>query len=240
MIQIVKVVVCRVAGLCILQSSSDIFPIKATVVAALQLKPPLAPISLTHSGPLLEASPWECCTFPGRHSYVQTKGRDGTWVGSHQRNNMCTRHRAGSRALWSKPQKAKNYCCLSVSITESLNTSRGATQPSHPPLQLGGNSCFLTICSEASSLLSKATWNNLAHIPTAAVWQWKPIMTYFHKAHSVAAVPSLKLVTRSLWIIILLWQKIWTSGFWWGSKIFHFLIFLLPDDLLHNMLQMTS
>lgn len=91
-----------------------------------------------------------------------------------------------------KPQKARNYCCLSISITKSLNTSRGATQPPHLPLQLGGNSCFLTICSEAGSLLSKATWNNLAQIPTAAVWQWKPIMTYFHKAHSVAAVPCYK------------------------------------------------
>ena len=92
------------------------------------------------SPPLLSSSPWERCTFPGRHSYVLTEGRDGTWVGNHQRNNMCARHRAGSRVLWSKPQKAKNYRCLSFSITQSLNTSRGTAEPSHPPLQLGGNS----------------------------------------------------------------------------------------------------
>ena len=105
------------------------------------------PSSLSLSGPLLEASPWERCTFPGRHGYVQIEGRDGTWVGSHQRNNMCARHSAGSRALWSKPQKARNYRCLSFSITESLNTSGGIVEPSHPPLQLGGNSCFRTIYS---------------------------------------------------------------------------------------------
>lgn len=137
---------------------------------------PSSPLSVTLSGPPLEANPWERCTFPGRHSYVQPEGRDGTWVGSHQRNNKCARHRAGSRVLWSKPQKAS---CLSFSITERLNTSRGTTKPSHPPPQLGGNSCFLTIFAWATSLLSKATWNNFAHILAAAVWQQEAVMTTF-------------------------------------------------------------
>lgn len=115
-----------------------IFPLQAAVAdggsaAARARSPPLV-----SRGPPLEASPWESCTFPGRHGYVQIGGRDGTWVGSHQRNNMCARHRAGSRALWSKPQKARNYRCLSFSITESLNTSGGTAEPSHRPLQLGG------------------------------------------------------------------------------------------------------
>lgn len=100
--------------------------------------PSLLPSSLILSGPHSEANPWESCTFPGRHSYVQIGGRKGTWVGSHQRNNMCARHRAGSRALRSEPQKARNYCCLSFSITESLNTSGGTTRPPPRPLQLGG------------------------------------------------------------------------------------------------------
>lgn len=104
-----------------------------------KLEPPsLLPSSLILSGPHSEANPWESCTFPGRHSYVQIGGRKGTWVGSHQRNNMCARHRAGSRALRSEPQKARNYCCLSFSITESLNTSGGTTRPPPRPLQLGG------------------------------------------------------------------------------------------------------
>lgn len=88
-----------------------IFSLQAVVAdggsaAARAPSPPL--IALALSGPLLEASPWESCTFPGRHGYVQIGERDGTRVGSHQHNNMCARHRAGSRALWSKPQKARN------------------------------------------------------------------------------------------------------------------------------------
>lgn len=99
---------------------------------------PLPPPLVSHSPRAPEANPWESCTFPGRHGYVQIGGRKGTWVGSHQRNNMCARHRAGSRALQSKPQKARNYRCLSFSITESLNTSGGTTRPPPAPLQLGG------------------------------------------------------------------------------------------------------
>lgn len=95
------------------------------------------PSSLTLPGPQSAANPWESCTFPGRHGYVQIGGRNGTWVGSHQRNNMCARHSAGSRALRSKPQKARNYRCLTFSITESLNTSGGTTRPPPRPLQLG-------------------------------------------------------------------------------------------------------
>lgn len=97
-----------------------------------------SPPSRSLPGPPHEASPWESCTFPGRHGYVRIRERDGTWVASHQRNNMCARHRAGSRAPRSEPQKAGNYRCLSLSITDSLNTSGGSVEPSHPPLQLGG------------------------------------------------------------------------------------------------------
>ena len=133
-----------VSGLCRIHYSSHI-PILSCCGGCWQLKPPPL-ISLTLWAPAW-GRPWERCTFPGRHSYVQIERRDGTWAGSHQRNNMCARHSAGWRALWSKPQKARNYRCLSFSITESLNTSGGIVEPSHPLLQLGGNSCFLTIYS---------------------------------------------------------------------------------------------
>ncbi|TNN40990.1 hypothetical protein EYF80_048854 [Liparis tanakae] len=82
-----------------------IFPLQAAVVVAVVAvvdggSPPLPPsLSLSPSpspwAPPLEASPWERCTFPGKHGYVQIEGRDGTRVGSHQRNNMCARHGAG-------------------------------------------------------------------------------------------------------------------------------------------------
>lgn len=71
----------------------------SAAVAALNY-PPFT-FSLSHSlcvpGPPHEASPWESCTFPGRLGYVRIWERDGTRVGSHQRNNMCARHRAGRR-----------------------------------------------------------------------------------------------------------------------------------------------
>lgn len=51
----------------------------------------------------------------------------------------------------SRPQRAGNYRCLSLSITDSLNTSGGSCEPSRPRLQLGGElACFLTICSRAT------------------------------------------------------------------------------------------
>lgn len=131
-------------------SSSQASEVNGSRSAPLPLPSPL----VSHSPWAPEANPWESCTFPGRHGYVRIGGRKGTWVGSHQRNNMCARHRAGSRAPQSKPQKARNYRCLSFSITESLNTSGGTTRPPPAPLQLGGKlslsnnpqlGCFLLV-----------------------------------------------------------------------------------------------
>lgn len=83
---------------------------------------------------------------------------------------MCARHRAGSRAPRSEPQKAGNYRCLSLSITDSLNTSGGSAEPSHPPLQLGGE-LLLSNNPASPAPSSKATWNNLARLQAAAEWQ---------------------------------------------------------------------
>lgn len=68
-------------------------------------------------------------------------------------------------ALQSPLQQAGNYHCLSLSITDSLNSSGGSCEPSCPWLQLGGElACFLTICSPA-------IWKNLAFVQAAAEWR---------------------------------------------------------------------
>lgn len=79
-----------------------IFSLKVAVAvggsAAVAVLPYLSSLlSLSDSCPPHEASSWESCTFPGRLCYVRIWERDGTWVGSHQHNNMCARHRAGRR-----------------------------------------------------------------------------------------------------------------------------------------------
>lgn len=74
----------------------------------------------TLSGPPAWGRPVRTLYFSWKAQLCADQKRDGTWVGSHQRNNMCARHRSWLRGP--KPQKARNYRCLSLSITQSRNT----------------------------------------------------------------------------------------------------------------------
>lgn len=100
---------------------------------------------------------------------------------------MCARHRAGSRALRSEPQKAGNYRCLSLSITDSLNTSGGSAKPSHPPLQLGGelllsnNPASPTPCPRPPEI----TWPASRQLQSD---NKDAVMTLFHAVQKVAFV----------------------------------------------------
>lgn len=191
---------------------------QASEVNGSRSTPPFPSPSLTLPGPHSEANPWESCTFPGRHGYVQIGGRKGTWVGSHQRNNMCARHRAGSRALQSKSQKARNYRCLSFSITESLNTSGGTTRPPPAPLQLGGKLSLSNNPQLGYFLLVQGHLKQLGQSSGSCRVTVLAVLSFMHR----------------WWLLVHLWWE--SSGYFWKEKPKCALLIQLwcSDDLLHK------
>lgn len=121
---------------CACLGSLDLHP-KLLEVNGSWSPPPFPPSSLTLPGPLKQTREKVVLFLEGTATCRSEGGKEPESVVI---SAITCAHVTGlgSRALQSKPQKARNYRCLSFSITESLNTSGGTTRPPPAPLQLGG------------------------------------------------------------------------------------------------------